>query len=126
MKLSVLGGLIALGLSMQGATSGEDRKQDAWIVSTPSADALTLQAHARLESGESGHYRLIVRKSGQSGVSVTRQTGSIPTGDGLTETGPLVVSKLSFRSGETLEAELIVETSTGRKIRDLIRLTNTL
>lgn len=122
MKPAVVGGLIALGLSSQGAASDENR--DAWITSTESSDSITLQALARLDRGESGHYQLTVRKKGQSGSSTTRQAGNIPPGDGETVSGPLMTSRLSFRTGESIEAILIVETSMGRELRDIVNLTS--
>lgn len=122
MKSFIYKGLIVFCLSGQPVMADEDR--DAWIASSRSGDAIMLQAYARLESGESGRYHLIVRKSGQSGSSTTRQAGRIPPGDGVTETGPLMNSRLSFRPGDTLEAELVVETSAGREIRDTVEFSN--
>lgn len=120
MKSTIIKGLIVLGLSGQATMAGEER--EVWIASSPSEDTITLQAYARLEHGESGRYRLTVSKSGKSGTSTTQQGGSIPAGDGQSETGPLMSSRLSFRSGDRMEAELVVQTSTGREIRDVVKL----
>lgn len=120
MRNSLLTGLVAFGLSAQGASAEDERA--AWIESNESADAITLHVHARLDHGESGRYKLTVRKIGPSGTSTTRQAGRIPTGDGQTDSGPLMKTRQSFRDGDTLEAELIVDTSADRKIRDIVRL----
>jgi len=122
MKPTLIGGLVALGISTHNTAFAEDRA--AWIASSQNSDTVTLQAHAHLKEGESGRYNLMVKKSGQSGTSTTRQAGRIPAGDGLPAVGPLMTSRLSFRRGETLTADLVVETSTGREIRDVVTLSN--
>jgi len=120
MKQIFFGGIAALGLSAQGFAYAEERA--VWISSDQSGGYVTLQAYARLNAGESGWYDLTVRKVGDSGQSTTRQGGRIQGGDGKTSTGPLLTTRLSFRSDEKLIADLVVQTSEGRELRHAVTL----
>ena len=109
--------LAALGLSVSNPAAEEDRS--AWIAVDQDSDSVALQVFAALEVGETGSFQLVSRKFGQSGSATSQQAGRIGQGDGNVS-GPFSTSRFSLRSGETMEAELIVTTSTGRTLVDKI------
>ena len=117
MRNRIIGVVAALGLSASSASAGEDRT--VWIEVDQDSDSVALQVFAALEDGETGSFRLVSRKSGRSGAATSLQSGRIGQGNGGVA-GPFSTSRFSLLSGEALEAELTVTTSTGRTLVDKV------
>lgn len=103
--------MTAVGLSASHSFADDGRS--AWIAVDRDHDSVALRVFAALENGETGTYKLVSRKSGQSGSAVSQQGGRIGQGTG-SAAGPFTTSRFSLRAGEELQAELTVTTSSGR------------
>lgn len=107
-----LGGIFASTASVADDAAG------VRIAVSEAAGSVTLQAFADLPDGAFGRYEFIATKTGASGSSVTRQAGTVARG----RTSALTTSKLSLHVSESLDAELLVTTSTGQVYRDKVEL----
>ena len=117
MKNGIMAAIAALGLSATNLSAEESRA--AWIAVDQDSESVASQIFAALEAGETGTYKLVSRKSGRSGSAVSKQAGRIGLSDGNAK--PYSTSRFSLRSGEALEAELTVTTSSGRTFVDKVK-----
>lgn len=116
MKNGIVAAMTAVGLS--ASHSYADDRPSAWIAVDRDHGTVALQVFAALESGETGTYRLVSRKSGRSGSAVSQQAGRMGVGDGRARSYSR--SQFSLNPGEALEAELTVTTSNGRTLVDKV------
>ena len=91
----------------------EETDAVVWITESRSSNSVTLEVFARSNPHEAGRYQLNVRKTGTSGSSTSRQSGTIPAQGSTEIVGPLTTSRMSLRPGERLQAEVLALTPDG-------------
>lgn len=119
MKISRL--LFAL-LAAWPFSVASDEVPRAWLDMSQNDGLVQIEVFSNLEKGMGGKYQLDVVKSGPSGKSVNRQSGTVPVSQGEAM-GPLSVSRVSLEPEASLSVTLKVTDKNGAVFEDEKSLT---
>lgn len=114
MKISRL--LFAI-LAVWPVSVASDEVPRAWLDMSQKDGLVQIEVFSNLEKGVGGEYQLNVVKSGPSGKSVNRQSGTVPVSQGEAM-GPLTVSRVSLEPEAKLNVTLRVIDKNGTVFED--------
>ncbi|WP_294620925.1 curli-like amyloid fiber formation chaperone CsgH [uncultured Roseovarius sp.] len=94
-----------------------DEVPRAWLDMSQHDGLVQIEVFSNLKKGLGGEYQLNVVKSGPSGKSVNRQSGTVPVSQGEAM-GPLSVSRVSLEPDASLSVTLKVTDKNGSVFED--------